>query len=113
MELLTRLEEAGRVTRSRTAPVFPAAGELAALYLAIAYADGCKVIAASDKVLDRLRELGWFRSVRPCVSPSYGVGWMDCFGVAWLDRELIKRAVHADQADRFVREVLTLQLVQA
>jgi hypothetical protein len=38
---------------------------------------------------------------------------MDCFGVAWLDRELIKRAVHADQADRFVREVLTLQLVQA
>jgi hypothetical protein len=38
---------------------------------------------------------------------------LDCCGVAWLDLELIGRAVAADQAERFVREVLALQLAAA
>ncbi len=94
------------------APAYPAALEPAALYLAIAYTEGSKAIVAPDPIIDRLRELGWFRAVRPRASPAYGVGWMDCCAAAWLDLELIRRAVDADQAERFVREVLALQLAK-
>jgi hypothetical protein len=59
VERLTSIEKVHAVRLTPAVPVYPGAMEPAALYLAMAYTDGSKVIAAPDKILDRLRELGW------------------------------------------------------
>ncbi len=99
------LEEGGRIKRSRGAPVFPNTREVAALYLAIAYVELPTSISAPDKVLHRLLELGWLKSLRPRIGLSCGI--------AWLDWERIERHVDHDRAADFVREVLALQMAKA
>lgn len=110
MDLVAQFVDAGRIVQRREIPILPDGYEPAALYLAIAYTTRAEVIAAPDQVLDRLRDLGWLRAIRSRVSPAAGVGMMDCCGIAWLDLELIKRALKKDQGERFAREVLALQL---